>query len=138
VITDPKGIRDAGLWAGLTAIVMVISHRVVHGVASIEIRYFIGSTAGTAEQYLRWVRGHWGIENSLHWVLDVCFREDDQRHRAGNSAMNLAWLRKLALCLLKAEKNSKGKSIATRRLLAGWKNDYLLKVLAQIPEKSGA
>jgi hypothetical protein len=52
--------------------------------------------------------------------------------------MNLAWLRKLALCLLKAEKNSKGKSIATRRLLAGWKNDYRLKVLAQIPEKSGA
>jgi predicted transposase YbfD/YdcC len=138
VITDPKGIRGAGLWAGLTAIVMVISHRVVHGVASIEIRYFIGSTAGTAEEYLRWVRGHWGIENSLHWVLDVCFREDDQRHRAGNSAMNLAWLRKLALCLLKAEKNSKGKSIATRRLLAGWKNDYLLNVLAQIPEKSGA
>jgi predicted transposase YbfD/YdcC len=138
VITDPKGIRDAGLWAGLTAIVRVISHRVVQGVASIEIRYFIGSTAGTAEQYLRWVRGHWGIENSLHWVLDVCFREDDQRHRAGNSAMNLAWLRKLALCLLKAEKNSKGKSIATRRLLAGWKNDYLLNVLAQIPEKSGA
>ena len=138
VITNPKGIRDASLWAGLTAIVMVISHRVVRGVASIEIRYFIGSPAGTAEDYLRWVRGHWGIENSLHWVLDICFREDDQRHWAGNSAMNLAWLRKLALCLLKAEKTSKGKSIATRRLIAGWKNDYLLKVLAQIPEKSGA
>ena len=135
VITDPRGIRGAGLWAGLTAIVMVISHRVIDGVESIEIRYFIGSMAGTAEQYLRWVRGHWGIENSLHWVLDVCFREDDQRHWAGNSAMNLAWLRKLALCLLKAETNSKGKSIATRRLLAGWKNDYLLRVLDQIPEK---
>ncbi len=76
------------------------------------------------------------IENSLHWVLDVCFREDDQRHRAGNSAEYLGWLRKLALCLLKAEKNSKGKSIATRRLVAGWKNDYLVDVLAQIPEKS--
>jgi hypothetical protein len=76
------------------------------------------------------------IENSLHWVLDVCFREDDQRHWAGNSAMNLARLRKLALCLLKAEKTSKGKSIATRRPVAGWKNDYLLRVLAQI--ESGA
>jgi predicted transposase YbfD/YdcC len=138
VITHPRGIRDARLWAGLTAIVMVISHREIQGVASDEIRYFIGSTAGTAEDYLRWVRGHWGIENSLHWVLDVCFREDDQRHWAGNSAQNLAWLRKLALCLLKAEKNSKGQSIATRRLTAGWKNDYLLRVLAQIPEKSGA
>ena len=87
------------------------------------------------------MRGHWGIENSLHWVLDVCFREDEQRHWAGNSAENLSWLRKLALCLLKAEKNSKGKSIHRRRLLAGWKNEYLLSVLAQIPEipgKSGA
>src|SRR5512135_2201591 len=138
VITAPKGIRDAGLWAGLTAIVMVISHRVVNGAASDEIRYFIGSATATAAEYLRWVRGHWGIENSLHWVLDVCFREDDQRHWAGNSAQNLAWLRKLALCLLKAEKNSKGKSIATRRLLAGWKDDYLLSVLAQISEKPGA
>ena len=64
----------------------------------------------------------------------------DQRHWAGNSAENLGWLRKLALCLLKAEKSrsSKGKSIATRRLIAGWKNDYLLTVLAQITEKSGA
>jgi predicted transposase YbfD/YdcC len=138
VITNPQGIRDAGLWTGLTAICMVISHRVVNGVAGSETRYFIGSVAGTAAEYLRWVRGHWGIENSLHWVLDVCFREDDQRHWAGNSAENLAWLRKLALCLLKSEKNSKGKSIHTRRLLAGWKNDYLLSVLAQIPEKSGA
>jgi len=138
VITDPSGIRDARLWVGLTAIVMVISHREIDGVASDEIRYFIGSASGTAEDYLRWVRGHWGIENSLHWVLDVCFREDEQRHWAGNSAQNLAWLRKLALSLLKAAKNSKGKSIATRRLLAGWKNDYLLSVSAQIPRNSGA
>src|SRR5208283_2119954 len=129
VITNPKGIRDAGLWTGLTAIVMVISERVVNGVAGSETRYFIGSVARTAEEYLRWVRGHWGIENSLHWVLDVCFCEDDQRHWAGNSAENLGWLRKLALCLLKAEKSrsSKGKSINTRRLIAGWKNDYLLR-----------
>jgi hypothetical protein len=115
-----------------------ISERVVAGVAGSETRYFIGSMSGTAKGYLRWVRGHWGIENSLHWILDVCFREDDQRHRAENSAENLSWLRKLALCLLKAEKNSKGKSIHTRRLLAGWKNDYLLSVLAQIPGNSGA
>jgi predicted transposase YbfD/YdcC len=136
VITEPKGIRNAGLWAGLTAIVMVISHRVIKGEASSETRYFISSASQPAQEHLRWVRGHWGIENALHWVLDVCFREDEQRHWAGNSAKDLGWLRKLALCLLKAEKNSKGKSIATRRLVAGWKNDYLLDVLAQIPEKS--
>lgn len=138
VITRPRGIRDARLWAGLTAIVMVISHRAIDGVSSDEIRYYIGSAEGTAEDYLRWARGHRGIENALHGVLDVGFREDDQRHWAGNSAQNLGWLRKMSLCLLKAEKNSKGKSIATRRLLAGWKDDYLLRVLAQIPENSGA
>jgi predicted transposase YbfD/YdcC len=138
VITNPQGIRDSGLWTKLTAICMVVSQRVVNGVPGSEIRSSIGSVAGTAEEYLQWARGHWGIENSLHWVLDVCFREDDQRHWAGNSAENLAWLRKLALYLLKAEKNSKGKSIHRRRLLAGWKDDYLLSVLAQIPEKSGA
>ena len=141
VITNPSGIRDIGLWTRLTAICMVVSQRVIDGVPSSEIRYFIGSAAGTAKEYLQWVRGHWGIENSLHWVLDVCFREDEQRHWAGNSAENLSWLRKVALCLLKAEKNSKGKSIHRRRLLAGWKNEYLLSVLAQVPEiteKSGA
>ncbi len=77
----------------------------------------------------------------MHWVLDVCFREDDHPRHSGRqrAAENLSWLpQAAALCLLKAEKNSKGKSIATRRLLAGWKDDYLLSVLAQIPEKSGA
>jgi predicted transposase YbfD/YdcC len=137
VITNPSGIRDAGLWIKLTAICLVVSTRVVNGVLSTETRYYIGSINGTAEEYLKWVRGHWGIENSLHWILDVCFREDEQRHWAGNSAENLSWLRKLALCLLKAEKCSKGKSIHRRRLLAGWKNEYLMSVLAQIPENPG-
>jgi predicted transposase YbfD/YdcC len=138
VITNPSGIRGIELWAKLTAVCMVVSERVINDVVSSEIRYFIGSSEGTAEKYLKWIRDHWGIENSLHWILDVCFREDEQRHRAGNSAENLAWIRKLALCLLKAEKNSKGKSIHRRRLLAGWKNEYLMSVLAQIPSQSGA
>jgi predicted transposase YbfD/YdcC len=138
VITNPSGIRNMGLWTNLSAICMVVSERVVNGVSSMDIRYYIGSVTGTAEEYLSWVRGHWGIENSLHWVLDVCFREDEQRHWAGHSASNLSWLRKLALCLLKAEKTNKGMSIRRRRLLAGWKDSYLLSVLAQIPEKSDA
>ena len=141
VIKDLSGIRDARLWVGLTAICMVTSERVVNGVPASEVRYYIGSVDATAEKYMKWVRGHWGIENSLHWVLDVCFREDEQRHWAGNSAENLSWLRKLALCLLKAAKNSQGKSIRRRRLRAGWDDYYLLTVLAEIteiPGKNGA
>jgi hypothetical protein len=78
-----------------------------------------------------------GIESSLHWIWDACFREDEQRPWVGNGAEHLAWLRRLALCLLKAEKNSKEKSIHRHRLLAGWKNEYHLSILAQIPEKNG-
>ena len=83
-----------------------------------------------------WLR-HWGIENSLHWVLDVCFRDDEQRHWAGNSAENLSWLRKLG-CVCSRRRRTAKESIHRRRLLAGWKNDYPLSVLAQIPEKSDA
>jgi predicted transposase YbfD/YdcC len=138
VITNLSGLRDLGLWTKLTAIGMVTSERVINGVPGHEVRYFIGGVAGTAEEYLRWVRGHWGIENSVHCVLDVLFREDDQRHWAGHSAANRSWIRKLALGLLKAAPTSKAKSINRRRHLAGWKDDDLLKVLAQIPEKSDA
>ena len=72
---------------------------------------------------------HWGIENSLHWVLDVVFREDESRHHAGNSGENLALLRKLAISLLKQEKTSKA-SLKTKRLRCGWDDDYLAEVLA--------
>jgi predicted transposase YbfD/YdcC len=124
VIANPSGIRDARLLVGLTAICVVTSERVVNGVPASEIRYYIGSVDATAEQYMKWVRGHWGIENSLPWVLDVCFREDEQRHWAGNSAENLSWPRKLALCLLKASKTSKGTSMRRRRLRGGTTRTY--------------
>jgi predicted transposase YbfD/YdcC len=129
VIARPKGLRDAGLWKGLTAICMVLSHRVVECLESIELRYYIGSFAGTADEYLGAIRGHWGIENSLHWVLDVVFREDDSRHHAGNSGENLALLRKLAISLLKQEDTSDA-SLKTKRLRCGWDDDYLAQVLA--------
>jgi predicted transposase YbfD/YdcC len=129
VIVRPEGLRDAGLWKGLAAICMLMSRRVVDGVESIEFRYFIGSFAGTAEEYLGAIRSHWSIENSLHWVLDVVFREDESRHHAGNSCENLALLRKLAISLLKQEKTSKA-SLKTKRLRCGWDDDYLAKVLA--------
>jgi predicted transposase YbfD/YdcC len=128
VITRPTRLRGAALWSGLAAICMVLSRRVVNGVESVEFRYYIGSFAGTADEYLAAIRGHWGIENSLHWVLDVVFREDDSRHHAGNSGENLAVLRRLAISLLKQEKTC-GASLKTKRLRCGWDDDYLTKVL---------
>jgi predicted transposase YbfD/YdcC len=129
VIVRPSGLRDAGLWTGLAAICMVMGRRVVEGVESVEFRYFIGSFAGTADEYLGAIRAHWGIENSLHWVLDVVFREDESRHHAGHSCENLALLRKLAIGLLKQEKTSDS-SLKTKRLRCGWDDGYLAKVLA--------
>jgi predicted transposase YbfD/YdcC len=129
VIIRPSGLRDAALWKGLAAICMVMSRRVVGGVVSEEFRYFIGSFAGTAEEYLASIRAHWGIENSLHWVLDVVFREDESRHHAGNSCENLALLRKLAIGLLKQDKSSDA-SLKTKRLRCGWDDGHLAKVLA--------
>ena len=130
VIIGPEGLRDAALWSGLAAICMVLTRRVVEGVERVDFRYYIGSFAGTAQEYLDAIRGHWGIENSLHWVLDVVFREDESRHHAGNSGENLALLRKLALSLLKQE--SSDASLKTKRLRCGWDDDYLGKVLAAV------
>jgi predicted transposase YbfD/YdcC len=129
VIARPEGLRDAGLWKGLTAICMLMCHRVVEGVESVEFRYYIGSFVGTAEEYLGAIRAHWGIENSLHWVLDVVFREDESRHYAGNSCENLALLRKLAIGLLKQEETCDA-SLKIKRLRCGWDDAYLAKVLA--------
>ncbi len=128
VISRPAGLRDVGLWKGLAAICMVLSRRVEDGVEGVEFRYYIGSLAGTAEEYLRATRSHWGIENSLHWVLDVVFREDDSRHHTGNSGENMGLLRRLAIGLLKQEQTSAA-SLKTKRLRCGWDDDYLAKVI---------
>jgi predicted transposase YbfD/YdcC len=129
VIVGPEGRRDAALWEGLAAICMLMCRRVVGGVESVEFRYFLGSFAGTAEESLGAIRSHWGIENSLHWVLDVVFGEDESRHHAGHSGEDLALLRKLAIGLLKQEKASKA-SLKAKRLRCGWDDAYLAEVLA--------
>jgi predicted transposase YbfD/YdcC len=134
VIHDPDGIRDLKLWRDLKAICMVVSERTVAGETSVEARHYIGSRAGTAEEYSHWIRGHWGIENSLHWVLDVSFAEDDSRLRTGHGPENLALLRRIAISLLKNDRDSKH-SIHTKRLQAGWDESYLLKVLCGFSRK---
>src|SRR3712207_3681962 len=92
-----------------------------------EQRYYIVSGALTAAAFAQAVRGHWGIENSVHWVLDVTFHEDHSRVRAGNAAQNFAVLRHIALNLLRQEL-SKG-SIKTKRFRAALDDQYLRKVL---------
>ena len=122
-------LRGAAEWPGLQTIVKIRSERRLKQKSEVKVRYFITSLANDARQILAAKRAHWGIENSLHWVLDVAFREDDSRVRQGNADQNLAVLRQIALNLLKQEKTARG-GIKAKRLQAGWNEDYLVKVLS--------
>ncbi|MDQ6975813.1 MAG: ISAs1 family transposase [Mariprofundaceae bacterium] len=118
-------------WAKLTSIVAVTSKRELKTKTTEDTRYFISSLDATNPEKLGFVaRAHWGIENRLHWVLDYAFDEDSQRTRAGNSAANMAIIRHLALNLLKSEETAR-EGMKTKRLKAGWDDDYMLKVLAK-------
>ena len=120
---------DLGKWEGLKSVGMVESVREVGGQTTIQRRYYLSSLSSDIEQFARAVRGHWGIENKLHWVMDVCFREDQSRARSGYAAENLATLRRLALNLLKTEKTKK-RGIRGKQLNASWDHAYLLRLLA--------
>lgn len=119
---------DLKQWEGLKSVGMVESIREVDGKATVERRYYLSSLPLNVELFARAVRGHWGVENKLHWVMDVCFREDHSRARSGYAAENLATLRRLALNLLKREKTKK-RGIRGKQLNAGWDHAYLLRLL---------
>ncbi len=121
--------QELGQWKGLQSLIMAKSERRINGISSTETRYFISSLPPDAKHILRIVRAHWGVENKLHWVLDMAFREDECRVRQGNATENLAIMRHLCLNLLKRETSAKC-GIKAKRLKAGWDMNYLFKVLS--------
>jgi predicted transposase YbfD/YdcC len=129
-----EGVISGERWAGLTSLVMVESIRQLGEEESVERRYYLSSLPGAtdedAQRLNRVIRTHGEIENRVHWVLDVAMGEDVNRTRKGESAQNLALIRKLALNLLRQEQ-SVTVGIAARQKRAGWDHDYLLKILSQ-------
>lgn len=132
-IRDPEVVayvNPTGAWTRLRSLGMVEAERRIGDQVSVETRYYLSSLAGEVTAFSAAVRGHWGIENRLHWVLDIAFREDESRVRVGDGAQNLALLRRIALNLLRREPTARV-GIKARRLMAGWDDAYLLKVLHQ-------
>jgi predicted transposase YbfD/YdcC len=115
-------------WTGLKTVGLAIRRCTEKGKETIEKRYYISSLPCHGEHFADYVRSHWGIENSLHWVLDMTFREDENRTQERQLADNLGWLRRFALSLLKQHPGRQ--SIVMKRRCAGWSFDFLMEVLA--------
>ena len=132
-IGNLEEIEGLGLekWAGLKSVTLVESKREINGKSAVEYRYYLSSLTADAERIGKTVRGHWGIENSLHWVLDVVFNEDKARNRKDHSAANMTIIRHMSVNIVKNDKSSKA-SIRGRRLKAGWDDNYLLKLISTV------
>lgn len=130
--SDIAWLQERHNWNGLQSIIAITSKREIGDKMTEETRYFISSLGADDPKRLeRVVRAHWSIENNLHWVLDVAFDEDSNRTRKGHSASNMSVIRHIALNLIKSEKSSKV-GIKTKRLKAGWDNEYLMRILGVI------
>jgi predicted transposase YbfD/YdcC len=132
VIYEPKGLP--GEWPDVAGVVSVLRDRVVKEKVTTTVHFYVTSDAGTAKEIAELIRGHCEIENGLHWIPDVAFREDESRTRDFNAGANVTLLRRVAVSLLKRVK-AKG-SIETRRLIAAWDDDFLLQVFARNPRRS--
>ena len=126
--TDIDWFEDKKLWKGLKSFGMVESIRKEKGKSTIERRYYLSSLPLDAKRFGQAVRGHWGVENNLHWSLDVTFREDDSRARTRNAAQNMATLRRIALNLIKKDR-AKNASIRGKRYIAAIDPDFLRHLL---------
>lgn len=122
-------LRRYSDWKDLHSLVKVVSQRHLNGQTTLNARYFISSLNPTARQALAICRDHWHIENDLHWVLDVAFAQDHNRVHKDHAPENLAVLQHIALNLLKQERSTRS-SLKTKRLRAGWDDNYLWKVLS--------
>jgi predicted transposase YbfD/YdcC len=129
---DLSGVPRSALWQGLNMLGMVESHREVAGKITTEYRFYIGSIGTDAQRFGGAVRAHWGVENHLHWSLDVAFREDESRIREHQARENFAVLRHLALTRLKNDRGTK-LGIKIKRLKAGWDDRYLGQLLFERP-----
>jgi predicted transposase YbfD/YdcC len=124
-------LNPTGQWVNLRSIGMAQTQRQVGKQVSTETRYYICSLSGAAVTFGQAVRSHWGIENKVHWVLDVAFREDDCRVRQGHADQNLAVVRHIALNLLHREQTATC-GIKNKRLKAAWNDDYLFNILTNL------
>ena len=123
-----ESLGAKGSWSNLHSVGMVEARREVGDMVQVETRYFLTSLPAQGVRFAQAVRQHWGIENSLHWVLDVSFDEDACRIRKDKGAQTFAVLRHIALNLLRREPHHK-RGIKARRKRAGWDRDYLVQVL---------
>jgi predicted transposase YbfD/YdcC len=123
----PEGLPGFSLWKALRTIAVVTSLCIRDGKQTAEVRYYISSLTMDVKRLARAVRGHWGIENGCHWILDVTYREDESRIREEALRENFAWLNRFTLSLLKQHPDRT--SIAMKRRSCGWNDDYLMQVL---------
>lgn len=123
VITKLDFIDNHVFWKGIKSVIKITSSREIEEKVTTEVRYYISSLEDSSADFNIFIRQHWGIENKLHWTLDMVFNEDRQRKRIKNAANNFSYIRKIALNTLKKD-TSKG-SLVTKRLRAGWDNNFL-------------
>jgi len=123
----PKNLPGFEWWKGLKTVAVVVSQCVRDGKEAIEKRYYISSLELGVKNFARAVRGHWGVENGCHWILDVLYREDESRIRAQNLRENFAWINRFTLSLLKQHPDKS--SVAMKRRSCGWNDEFLMQVL---------